>query len=87
MDYEDITLLTNPKYDDRHMVDFETYRNIHSDEVGFKRTYVNTQAQKYMESEIMDKNEPPEEFEMLFPPKIPGFNLRRKKWGKHDKTS
>ncbi|KAF7534383.1 hypothetical protein G7054_g6264 [Neopestalotiopsis clavispora] len=65
---------------ERYMVDFPTYRKLHSDSIGFKQIYNNAQAHDYMPEDIMEKDEPPSPFVALFPPTIAGFNLRQKKW-------
>lgn len=60
------------------MVDFNTYKVLHSDSLAFSRPFHNAD---YMDQETMDKDEPPPEPELyLFPPTVPGYNLRRKKW-------
>lgn len=68
------------------MVDFSTYKKLHSDT--FKRSFVQLDKHnKVMPEDIMDQDEPPQEPELfLFPPKIIGYNLRQKKWGKQSMT-
>ncbi|KAI3326319.1 AAA family ATPase [Xylariaceae sp. AK1471] len=66
--------------DERYMVDFATYRRLHSETPGFHKAYPGTTPHNYMSSELMDKETPPPGTETLFPLTISGFNLRRKKW-------
>ncbi|KAK7913869.1 hypothetical protein PG985_011572 [Apiospora marii] len=67
--------------DERFMVDFPTYRLLHSDSAGFRTKYVETMATgSFMADELMDRDRPPLGHETLFPITIPGFSLRKKKW-------
>jgi hypothetical protein len=65
------------------MVDFQTYRQMHSDLQSFKRTYPGIDNPKdLMDKDIMDNEDPPSEPDIyLFPHTVIGYNLRSKKWG------
>src|SRR6266498_3087933 len=58
------------------MVDLKTYRSLHGENIyGFKALV------DELGPEAMEKDDPPDEqFELLLPLKIKGYNLRRKKW-------
>ncbi|KAJ9658264.1 hypothetical protein H2198_003837 [Neophaeococcomyces mojaviensis] len=66
--------------DERYMVDLKTYRTLHKDNPydlgnsrGSMRDDLGEEAMKHEQC-------PEEQFELLLPLKIKGFNLRRKKW-------
>jgi hypothetical protein len=59
------------------MIDFPTYRQLHPESKSSPTT-----NRTEIPRERMDNDEPPTAPEIfLFPPRIVGFNLRRKKWG------
>lgn len=61
--------------DERYMVDLKTYRNLHLE------NYSNSTLTDELGPEATENDEPPDEqFELLLPLKIRGYNLRRKKW-------
>jgi len=67
------------------MVDFQTYRQMHSDLPSFKRTYpfIDDPTMDLIDKNIMDNDTPPSEPDIyLFPHSVTGYNLRSKKWGK-----
>lgn len=66
------------------MVDFHTYRQLHSDLPSFKRSFnpKDDSEREYLSDEKMDCDEPPGEPEIyVFPETIIGYNLHKKKWG------
>ncbi|KAK7994554.1 hypothetical protein PG991_016142 [Apiospora marii] len=66
--------------DERYMVDFSTYRMLHSDSVGFQQKYGSNRDRRYMPEELMNEEQPPAGYETVFPKSVTGFNMRRKKW-------
>lgn len=65
------------------MVDISTYRQLHADSAIFRRkpTTDNTPNRANMDPEVMIRDEPPSAPEIfVFPDKIPGYNLRTKRW-------
>ncbi|KAK7999451.1 hypothetical protein PG990_012051 [Apiospora arundinis] len=66
--------------DERYMVDFSTYQMLHSDRSNFEREFEDTHAFDYISDEVMSKDRLPFGHETLFPPKITGFSMRKKKW-------
>ncbi|GKZ25936.1 hypothetical protein AbraIFM66951_002454 [Aspergillus brasiliensis] len=71
---DDIDSLNNNS--ERFMIDFPTYRQLHPES---KPPPTTTRTE--IPRERMDNDEPPTAPEIfLFPPRIVGFNLRRKKW-------
>lgn len=67
------------------MVDFHTYRQLHSDTWTFKQMYssIDNQNVQRMEASVFEAVEPPPSPEIsVFPDTIPAYNLRNKKWGK-----
>ncbi|KAI1125818.1 AAA family ATPase [Nemania abortiva] len=78
---------------ERYMVDFETYKQLHSDSENYQKMYpdgdadsdadINNPASKYMGPTEMGANDPPPAPQIYaFPNTIPGYNMRSKKWGK-----
>ncbi|GAP85125.2 putative AAA family ATPase [Rosellinia necatrix] len=68
---------------ERYMIDFETYRQLHSDSANFKRLYANRMGQEAneMDPEVMASDDPPAAPEIyVFPQRATGYNLRSKKW-------
>ncbi|XXH01512.1 hypothetical protein Hte_007872 [Hypoxylon texense] len=68
---------------ERFMIDFLTYRQLHSDSPFFTKKYLsnNPLSRNYMDEGTMRNDEPPPAPEIyLFPDTLPGFNLRTKKW-------
>ncbi|KAK0639831.1 P-loop containing nucleoside triphosphate hydrolase protein [Cercophora newfieldiana] len=67
---------------DRFMVDFHTYRQLHSDLVSFKRSFLSQhESTEYLSDERMEDDQPPSEPEIyVFPGTIIGYNLHKKKW-------
>jgi SpoVK/Ycf46/Vps4 family AAA+-type ATPase len=58
------------------MIDLKSYRSLHSDNTMFSRS-----NDDEVGPELMERDEPPDEnFELLLPLQIKGYNLRRKKW-------
>jgi hypothetical protein len=67
------------------MVDFHTYKQLHSSEASFKREYssINDTQLARIDSSILEADTPPPDPEIYaFPATIPAFNLHSKKWGK-----
>jgi hypothetical protein len=67
------------------MVDFATYKQLHSDTAGFRKSYgkISEKTHKVFSKAMMQQDEPPPELNLqLFPPTIVAYNLRRKKWGR-----
>ncbi|OQE47389.1 hypothetical protein PENCOP_c001G05768 [Penicillium coprophilum] len=64
--------------DDRYIIDMKTYKRLHPVPVGYSRDGL----RKYtLDDRVMSRDQPPQEpFSMLMPPRVTGFNLRRKKW-------
>jgi SpoVK/Ycf46/Vps4 family AAA+-type ATPase len=59
------------------MIDITTYRKMHPDAPIFKRRLTND-----LGTEAMEKSEPPgDNFLLLLPPNVYGFNILEKKWG------
>lgn len=66
------------------MVDFQTYRQLHSDTASFKRSFLakDEASTKFLSDERMEDDKPPTEPEIyVFPDTIIGYNLHTKKWG------
>lgn len=62
------------------MIDLETYRNLHKNNQFEARAFRDGLTDE-MDSEMMEQDEPPDDqFELLLPNKIKGFNFRKKKW-------
>ncbi|KAF4986749.1 hypothetical protein FDECE_15783 [Fusarium decemcellulare] len=71
---------------DRYMVDFDTYKKLHSDSYQFQRAYpfLGKPGRKEMGAAVMDCEDAPQGPELLvFPSTIIGYNLRQKKWRHH----
>lgn len=74
---------------ERFMVDFEIYRQLHSDSLKFQLLYERDESEdedeeeRYkMSAEDMASETPPPAPEIyVFPATVPGYNLRSKKWG------
>lgn len=61
------------------MIDFNTYKELHPYSTYSTVEYPSSKAEKYAPKDGQDPQAP----EMyLFPTMVPGFDLRRKKWGK-----
>lgn len=70
------------------MVNLQTYRQLHSDELAFRRTYdaINKRDIKRMESTLMEGEDPPPDPQIYaFPSSIIGYNLHSKKWGTYSR--
>ncbi|KAI0444196.1 P-loop containing nucleoside triphosphate hydrolase protein [Xylaria telfairii] len=68
---------------ERFMVDFETYEELHSDSANFKTLYSKSddKSQQRMDPAVMASETPPAAPEIyVFPRAIMGYNLRTKKW-------
>ncbi|KAK1768244.1 hypothetical protein QBC33DRAFT_50082 [Phialemonium atrogriseum] len=66
--------------DERYVVDLQTYRSLHKDNLHDGTRSRNGLADE-LGPEAMARGEPPDDqFELLLPATIKGFNLRRKKW-------
>ncbi|KAJ5383953.1 ATPase AAA-type core [Penicillium concentricum] len=64
--------------DDRYIIDMKTYKRLHPDTTGYLR---DTPRKDTLDDRAMARDQPPPEpFSMLMPPRVTGFNLRRKKW-------
>ena len=61
------------------MIDLKTYCSLHPS--GYYTTHSTARGGEELNAEAMARDEPPDDqFELLLPSKIRGFNLRRKKW-------
>ncbi|EWG38425.1 hypothetical protein FVEG_01636 [Fusarium verticillioides 7600] len=68
---------------ERYMIDFNTYKQLHSDSHKFKIAYssLSSPNRKEMDAKVMECDDPPHGAELLvFPNTIVGYNLRQKKW-------
>ncbi|KAI1068510.1 hypothetical protein LB507_004369, partial [Fusarium sp. FIESC RH6] len=68
---------------ERYMIDFDTYKQLHSDSKNFREAYpeLRSQKRKDMDASIMDSEQMPEGSEsFVFPSTVVGYNLRQKKW-------
>lgn len=64
------------------MIDFNTYKQLHSDSQKFKIAYssLTRPNRKEMDAAVMECDDPPDGAELLvFPNTIVGYNLRQKK--------
>lgn len=62
------------------MVDLKAYRSIHKSDQ-YERPGTTAPLRDELGPEAMAREEPPDDrFELLLPPTIKGFNMRRKKW-------
>ncbi|RSL96134.1 hypothetical protein CDV31_013606 [Fusarium ambrosium] len=61
----------------RFMIDFETYKELHPNSEYSLRRYSSSKSERYSPNEDQGP-QAPEIY--LFPTKVPGFDLRRKKW-------
>lgn len=67
------------------MVDFSTYKELHTDPVRWRRDAVLEKL--IMPEKVMECEEPPPEPEIYpFPPTIIGYNLRHKRWSNQGTT-
>lgn len=65
------------------MIDFSVYRKLHSDTPGFKKLYPHIDPGDYEDYNLTDDEGGPKGQDvMLLPPRIVGFDMRRKAWGK-----
>lgn len=72
------------------MIDFNTYKQLHSESNKLKTTDPSPAStdRKEMEAKVMESDDPPQGPELfVFPSTIVGFNLRLKKWRKNDTKS
>ncbi|KAF5594801.1 AAA family ATPase [Fusarium pseudoanthophilum] len=68
---------------ERYMIDFNTYKQLHSDSHKFKTAYssLTNPNRKEMDAAVMKSDDPPHGAELfVFPNTIVGYNLRQKKW-------
>lgn len=68
------------------MVDFQTYRQLHSTDYAFKREYKSIEDATVvrMDPSMMEANNPPPSPDIYaFPDKLVAYNLRSKNWGKY----
>ncbi|KAF5700153.1 AAA family ATPase [Fusarium mundagurra] len=68
---------------ERYMIDFNTYKQLHSDSHKFKTAYpsLTSPNRKEMDAAVMECDDPPHGAELfVFPNTIVGYNLRQKKW-------
>ncbi len=65
------------------MIDFKTYKLLHSNSAGFMMQYGRGREEQFdMDPSFMERGEPPLAPDLyLFPDSIIGFDLRRKKLG------
>ncbi|KAK4870872.1 hypothetical protein LT330_000109 [Penicillium expansum] len=64
--------------DDRYIIDMKTYNRLHPNPTGY---FDDGPRRKTLNDRVMAREQPPQEpFSMLMPPRVTGFNLRRKKW-------
>ncbi|KAJ5164129.1 ATPase AAA-type core [Penicillium coprophilum] len=64
--------------DDRYIIDMKTYKRLHPVPIGYLR---DGPRKCTLDDRFMFRDQPPPEpFSMLMPPRVTGFNLRRKKW-------
>jgi hypothetical protein len=64
------------------MIDFATYKELHPDNEYSRRTQISSNVDEYSPGD----NQGPQAPEMyLFPTMVPGFDLRRKIWGKFNR--
>ncbi|KAI0871174.1 AAA family ATPase [Hypoxylon argillaceum] len=69
--------------EERYMVDFETYKQFHSDSEKFRKKYPESDnpTRQYMGPIEMAANDPPPTPHIyVFPSTIPGYNMRNKTW-------
>lgn len=72
---KDSFLISSRQVDERYVVDLQTYRSLHDG------TRSRNGLADELGPEAMARGEPPDDqFELLLPATIKGFNLRRKKW-------
>ncbi|KAJ5479182.1 hypothetical protein N7530_004691 [Penicillium desertorum] len=70
--------IPHPEAEDRYIIDMKTYKRLHPDSNGYLN---NGPGRKTLDERLMARDQPPQEpFSMLMPPRVTGFNLRRKKW-------
>lgn len=63
------------------MVDFETYKELHSEDFSFERFYpeINNPDCERMDSQIFENDDPPQAPKIyIFPRSLPAYNLRSK---------
>ncbi len=68
------------------MIDFATYKQLHSDSPKFKRAFpqLNKRDRREIDPEMMKADEaPPYPHRLVLPPTLIGYNLRLKKWGQY----
>ena len=64
------------------MLDFETYKELHPSNSYFSKLGDDDYVRVKQKPNLPTDDSPPQSPEIyLFPPRIPGFDLRRKKWG------
>ncbi|KAH7245220.1 P-loop containing nucleoside triphosphate hydrolase protein [Fusarium tricinctum] len=81
--YKDNSESDLSKEGERYMIDFNTYKQLHSDSNKFKTAYPSPARpdRKEMEAKVMECDDPPQGPErFVFPSTIVGYNLRQKKW-------
>ena len=67
------------------MIDFNTYKQLHSDSYNFKTAYASltNPDRKQMDASLMQSDEIPGGVQLfVFPNTVVGYNLRQKKWRK-----
>ncbi|KAJ9605958.1 hypothetical protein H2200_009807 [Cladophialophora chaetospira] len=80
---EDLSPMKTKASAERFMVDFNTYRQLHSGTYAFREVYgeIDNDDVTRMDLSIMESDEPPPSPDIYaFPATIIGFNLRTKKW-------
>ncbi|KAJ5773368.1 hypothetical protein N7457_008264 [Penicillium paradoxum] len=66
--------------DDRYIIDMNTYNRLHPGSNDITKRFGNVTRIPLDEQALAKEHPPPGSFTMLMPPRITGFNLRRKKW-------
>ncbi|KAI9147501.1 AAA family ATPase [Paramyrothecium foliicola] len=68
---------------ERFMIDFATYKQLHSDSVKFRKAYpyLNRKDREELDEGLMDSSTlPPEPHRYIFPTHVVGYNLHLQKW-------
>ena len=72
------------------MIDFNTYKQLHSDSSNFKTAYASLKSpdRRVMDASLMHSDEVPGGAQLfVFPNTVVGYNLRQKKWRKSNLSS
>jgi hypothetical protein len=68
------------------MVDFATYKELHSDTFRFEQSYpeIDNPDCERLDPQIFENDDPPQTLEVyVFPNSLVAYNLRSKKWSKY----